>query len=202
MQKTYLNIIIKEIDMRIITGSAKGKRLDTLDGLETRPTSERTKEAVFSMLQFDIEGRVVLDLFAGSGQMGLEALSRGASRAYMIDRGRGAFEIIKRNISKCGFSEGAIALCEDSVSFLKKMQGKEKFDIVFIDPPYASDLINVTLEMLYENDLIKRTSYIVCESDRFDFFNEKNVQYYDVLKTMKHGVAHVSVLKARVGDEK
>ena len=81
--------------MRIITGKAKGIKLETLDGLDTRPTSERTKEAIFSMLQFDIVGSEVLDLFAGSGQMGLEALSRGATRAYMIDRSKNAFEIIK-----------------------------------------------------------------------------------------------------------
>ena len=84
--------------MRIITGKAKGIKLLTLDGLDTRPTSERSKEAIFSMLQFEIEGRVVLDLFAGSGQMGLEAVSRGASRAYLVDRGRGAFDIINKNI--------------------------------------------------------------------------------------------------------
>ena len=86
--------------MRIITGKAKGIKLDTLDGLDTRPTAERTKEAVFSVLQFDIEGRVVLDLFAGSGQMGLEALSRGAERAFLVDKSKKAIEIIKKNAQK------------------------------------------------------------------------------------------------------
>ena len=119
-RKIYLSIITKEIDMRIITGKAKGKRLDTLDGLDTRPTSERTKEAVFSMLQFDIEGRRVLDLFAGSGQMGLEALSRGAAQVYLVDRGRAAYDVIKKNIIKSGLIDGAVALCEDSISFLKR----------------------------------------------------------------------------------
>ncbi|MGN1048588.1 MAG: RsmD family RNA methyltransferase, partial [Eubacteriales bacterium] len=86
--------------MRIITGSAKGVRLATLDGENTRPTTERAKEAVFSMLQFDIEGRRVLDLFAGSGQMGLEALSRGAASAVMVDHAKAAVEIIHKNIEK------------------------------------------------------------------------------------------------------
>lgn len=183
--------------MRIITGKAKGIRLETLEGNDTRPTSERAKEAVFSMLQFEIEGRVALDLFAGSGQMGLEAVSRGAKCAYLIDKGKGAFDIIKRNIKKSRLDENCIALCEDSISFLKKQNGAVLFDIVFLDPPYASDLINEAVEILSSKKLIKDTSYIVCESDRFDILNVENSKKYDIIKTMKHGVAHISVLKLK-----
>ena len=182
--------------MRIITGKARGVRLDTLDGLDTRPTSERTKEAVFSMLQFEIEGRVTLDLFAGSGQMGLEALSRGAKSAYLIDSGKRAFDVIKKNIQKTHL-EGANVFCTDSISFLKRYDGVEKFDIVFLDPPYATGLINDALSLLLEKNLIKETSYIVCESNRFDFMNEEIKVNFEVVKTMKHGIAHVSVLKKR-----
>ena len=185
--------------MRIITGRAKGIKLETLEGELTRPTSERTKEAVFSMLQFDIEGRTVLDLFAGSGQMGLEALSRGASCSYLIDRNKGAFEIIKKNIKKSRLDDGCIALCEDSISFLKKQQGNVKFDIVFLDPPYATQLIDEALTILFENELIKPTSYIVCESDRFEMLGEKNERRYELVKTMKHGIAHISVLRLKGG---
>ena len=181
--------------MRIITGKARGIRLETLDGLDTRPTSERTKEAIFSMLQFDIVGSEVLDLFAGSGQMGLEALSRGATRAHLIDKGKGAHEIIKRNIKKTRLDEGAIALCEDSIAFLKRQSGDIKFDIIFIDPPYASNLIDEALTFIHSRGLVKATSYIICESDRFDILGVENSQKYDIIKTMKHGVAHVSVLK-------
>ena len=200
-RKIYLSIITKEIDMRIITGKAKGKRLDTLDGLDTRPTSERTKEAVFSMLQFDIEGRRVLDLFAGSGQMGLEALSRGAAQVYLVDRGRAAYDVIKKNIIKSGLIDGAVALCEDSISFLKRQRGDIRFDIVFLDPPYASTLIDEALKLLFQKNLLKSSSYIVCESDRFEILDEENLKNYEVIKTMKHGVAHISVLKARLGDK-
>lgn len=182
--------------MRIITGRAKGIKLDTLEGLDTRPTSERSKEAIFSMLQFEIEGRVVLDLFAGSGQMGLEALSRGAAISYLVDSGKRAFEIIKRNAQKTRLC-GATLLCEDSLTFLKKQSGEQKFDIVFLDPPYASNLINDALSLLFDKNLIKKTSYIVCESDRFDFLNEKNQENFEIIKTMKHGIAHISVLKLR-----
>lgn len=180
--------------MRIITGKAKGIKLDTLDGLDTRPTSERSKEAIFSMLQFEIEGRVVLDLFAGSGQMGLEALSRGARQVYLVDSGKRAFEIIKKNVQKTRL-DGANVFCTDSTSFLKRQSSAEKFDIVFLDPPYASDLINDSLSLLFEGDLIKETSYIVCESDRFDFLSSKNSERFEIIKTMKHGIAHISVLK-------
>ena len=183
--------------MRIITGKAKGIKLLTLEGNDTRPTSERTKEAVFSMLQFDIGGRVVLDLFAGSGQMGLEALSRGAAHVYLVDSGKGAFNIIKKNIEKSRLSDGCSALCEDFITFLKKYSDLEKFDIVFLDPPYASDMINQALDLLFERELIKETSSIVCESDRFDFLSEKNSSRFEIIKTMKHGIAHISVLKMR-----
>lgn len=183
--------------MRIITGKAKGIRLVTLEGNDTRPTSERSKEAIFSMLQFDIEGRVVLDLFAGSGQMGLEALSRGASRAYLVDKGRGACDVIKKNVDKSRLSEGCFVLCEDSISFLKKQSGFDKFDIVFLDPPYATNLIDEAVNLLFERELVKETSYIVCESDKFDILSEKNASRFEVIKTMKHGIAHISVLKVR-----
>ena len=183
--------------MRIITGKAKGTKLFTLDGLDTRPTSERSKEAIFSVLQFEIEGRVVLDLFAGSGQMGLEAVSRGASFAYLVDRGRGACDVIKKNIEKSRLSDGCIAICEDSLSFLKKQSGMEKFDIVFLDPPYATKFIDEALNVLFDKNLLKPTSYIVCESDRFDILNENNYNRCEIVKTMKHGIAHISILKMR-----
>ena len=183
--------------MRIITGKARGVKLLTLDGLDTRPTSERSKEAIFSMLQFEIQGRVVLDLFAGSGQMGLEALSRGASRAYLIDKSRGAYDIIKKNIEKSCLLDGCIALCEDSVSFLNKQNGDERFDLVFLDPPYATNLIDDTVTLLFEKKLIDKTSYIICESDRFEILGEKNSNRFEIIKTLKHGIAHISVLKMR-----
>ena len=149
------------------------------------------------MLQFEIQDKIVLDLFAGSGQMGLEALSRGASRVYLVDRGRGACDIIKKNIEKSRLTDGCIALCEDSLSFLKKQSGVEKFDIVFLDPPYATNLINEALDLLAEKNLINEASYIICESDRFDILSKENSNKFETIKTMKHGIAHISVLKVR-----
>ena len=153
--------------MRIITGKARGIRLDTLEGLETRPTAERVKEAVFSMLQFDIEGRSVLDLFAGSGQMSLEALSRGASEAVMIDRSKNAIKIIEKNAEKCRLASNCQILNFDALDYIKRSFGR-KFDIIFLDPPYSSGLYQPVLRALYEYNVLKSTSIIVCESD----FNE------------------------------
>ena len=96
--------------MRVITGRARGIKLVTLEGEMTRPTSERAKEAIFSMIQFDLEGRRVLDLFAGSGQMGIEALSRGAAQAVMVDQSKDAIAIIKQNVEKTKLSEGAVVV--------------------------------------------------------------------------------------------
>ena len=183
--------------MRIITGKARGESLETLEGLNTRPTSERSKEAIFSMLQFDIAGATVLDLFAGSGQMGLEAASRGAERVYLVDKSRDAFKIVSKNIEKTRLSDTVTAINEDSITFVKKCDAKTKFDIVFLDPPYATDLIDESLTVLFERELIGDESVIICESDRFEILGLENLQKYDIIKTMKHGVAHISVLKIK-----
>ena len=183
--------------MRIITGKARGVRLETLDGLNTRPTSERSKEAIFSMLQFDIAGATVLDLFAGSGQMGLEAASRGAECVYLVDKSREAFKVITRNIEKTRLASVVKAILEDSVSFIKKCDSTLKFNIVFLDPPYATSLIDESLGILAERELVDEDSVIVCESDRFEILGLANSQKYDIIKTMKHGAAHISVLKVK-----
>ena len=122
--------------MRVITGSAKGMRLEALEGMDVRPTSEKVKEAIFSAIHFDIEGRCVLDLFAGSGQLGIEALSRGAARAVFTDFSAAAVEVVKRNVKKTGFDKQSVVFRSDYASFLKGT--KERFDIAFVDPPYNS----------------------------------------------------------------
>lgn len=180
--------------MRIITGTAKGTKLFTLDGLNTRPTSERAKEGIFSILQFEIEGRSFLDLFSGSGQMGLEALSRGAKEAVLVDRAKDAAEIIRKNAVKSHLSENCEVVIDDSLSYLKKCSGRKKFDIIFIDPPYAGTLVNDSVMLIREGGLVKPTSYIVCESDREDVIDTKNLSGFEIIKKVKYGVAHILVL--------
>ncbi len=132
--------------MRVITGSARGRRLLELEGLETRPTTSRVKEGVFSALQFNIEGRRVLDLFAGTGQMGIECLSRGAVSAVFGDRRKDAAEIVKKNLVLSGLLARARVVNGDSLEFLK--DAREQFDLVFLDPPYASGLLEESMKCL------------------------------------------------------
>ena len=153
--------------MRIITGSARGVRLITLEGEEiTRPTTERVKEALFSMIQFDIEGRRVLDLFAGSGQLALEALSRGAASALLSDIDRMACDIIKKNAQKTKLYEKTRVLNTDYKAVIRGCQGREKFDIVFLDPPYAGDTVQDAIDRMIRADILAEGAIVCCESDR------------------------------------
>ena len=151
--------------MRIITGSARGTKLDTLEGETTRPTTDKVKEAVFSMLQFDIEGRAVLDLFAGSGQLALEALSRGAARATLIDQSRDAVAVITANAKKTHLYEKCRISAADYTSFIRGAAGRDKYDIVFLDPPYNSGLLAASIKAIDSADILNAGAYIVCESD-------------------------------------
>ena len=183
--------------MRIITGSAKGVRLSTLEGEATRPTSERVKEAVFSMLQFDIEGRAVLDLFSGSGQMSLEALSRGASSAVMCDKSKDAIKIIRSNAEKTRLSDQCTIYNCDYREYINKSRGK-KFDIIFIDPPYAQKLCSAVLSELRAADMLKSSSIIVCESEEEDIFagNGECAAHFEVVKKAKYSKSYITILRA------
>lgn len=129
--------------MRVIAGAARGRRLETREGMDVRPTPERVKEALFNILQFQIEGRRVLDLFAGSGQLGLEALSRGAAEAVFVDASRESLEVVKQNIRSLGMDGKSKTFQMDFSAFLLRRQ--EPFDIVFLDPPYRSGLLEKAL---------------------------------------------------------
>ena len=131
--------------MRIITGTARGRKLAALEGERVRPTPERVKEALFSMIQFDLEDRRVLDLFAGSGQLGLEAISRGARQAVFVDASRESVGVVEKNIAATGFSDRACVKNLDFASFLARESGR--FDIAFLDPPYRTGLLQRALPM-------------------------------------------------------
>lgn len=150
--------------MRIITGTARNVPLASLEGDDTRPTSERVKEALFSMIQFEIEGRRVLDLFAGSGQLGLEALSRGAEHATFIDNSRKACDIIIDNARRAKLFDRCRVSATDHASALRGNAGREKYDLVFLDPPYASGLVSNALDLLVKGDLLAPRATVVCET--------------------------------------
>lgn len=190
--------------MRIITGKAKGTKLLTLEGEDvTRPTSERAKEAIFSMIQFEIEGRRVLDLFAGSGQLGLEAMSRGAAYAMFIDASRDAMSVVKKNAEKTHFFAECGYLVSDYRSYLRKISGREQYDIVFLDPPYKSKDLCEALVRLHEGEIVKETGLCVCESEREDliFDNDTVMQKYEVVKNNGYGRVHIMLLRPKYTHE-
>ena len=174
--------------MRIITGTAKGKRLATLEGDATRPTSERIKGAIFSSIQFDCENRVVLDLFAGSGQMGLEALSRGAERAVFIDASREAMEIVKKNSRSTGFFDKSHFLVSDFRNYIRKAAGRECFDLVFIDPPYELKCCAEAAGLLAKSGLVIPGALVVLESGEESVDpSDKRLAGYEVIKSAQYG---------------
>ena len=168
--------------MRVITGKARGMKLATLDGEDiTRPTTERVKEGVFSAIQFDIAGKRVLDLFAGSGQMALEALSRGADSAVLIDENTDAIAIIKENAKKTGFMKQCAISRMDYSEYLKSVAGKERFDIVFLDPPYRFKVNRDIILYMRENRMLSKEAIIISEQDEknkdIDEFEKKEYTY-------------------------
>ncbi|MBR4200235.1 MAG: 16S rRNA (guanine(966)-N(2))-methyltransferase RsmD [Oscillospiraceae bacterium] len=176
--------------MRVITGTARGRKLLTPEGLDTRPTTDKVKEAVCSALQFDFPGANVLDLFAGSGQMGIEALSRGARRATFIDADNRALSCIRQNVKACGFADIAAVLKSDAVSFLQRTG--ERFDIAFLDPPYRHDILPQILPILAEK--MQKNGIIVCEHEPECKLSQR-ILNFDLQKQKKYGKIMISVFR-------
>lgn len=150
--------------MRIISGKAKGTKLYTLEGSNTRPTLDRVKESIFNIIQEEIQESKVLDLFAGSGAIGLEMLSRGAKKAVLCDNSAEAIKIIKKNTEKTHMEEKTEIYQTDYKKCIEKIK-KEKFDIIYIDPPYKTDLISKSLQEIIKKDIITKESLIIIETD-------------------------------------
>lgn len=148
--------------MRVITGSARGRKLKELTGMDTRPTTDRVKEAIFSIIQFDLEGRRILDLFAGTGQLGIEALSRGAAAAVFVEQRREAAALVRDNLTLTGLAGAGRVVNGDAFAFLQS--ARETFDIIFIDPPFAAGLWENALESISRFDILSDHGIIICES--------------------------------------
>lgn len=181
--------------MRIISGSKRGKKLLSLEGENTRPTLERVKQAFFNAIQFDINSRTVLDLFSGSGQLGLEALSRGADFCWFNDMSKQACEIISKNISACDFTENSKLTCKsyiECVNIIK--ESNRKFSLVFLDPPYGNYLVTQALELLRTNSALTEDAILVCESSVDD---EINYDGYVLYKEYKYSQIKITILKMK-----
>ena len=148
--------------MRVISGTARGRKLKELPGMDTRPTTDKVKESIFNIIQFDIEGRRVLDLFGGTGQMSVEALSRGAQSAVAVDLSPAAVKIIRENLTTTGFLGAARVVQSDWRAFLSSC--REKFDLIFLDPPYRTGMLENALETIAGIDILSQNGIIVAES--------------------------------------
>ena len=182
--------------MRIISGKAGKTKLYTLEGKDTRPTLDRVKESLFNIINIYIQDSVFLDLFSGSGAIGLEAISRGAKKAIFCDNSKKAIEIIKKNIEKTHFEDSA-KLYNMSFENLLKNEINEKLDIIYIDPPYKSDYAYKALKIILEKDLITLNSLIIIETDQEEQILEKikNLEL-EVTDKRKYGRAHLIFLKS------
>ncbi len=147
--------------MRVVSGDARGIVLKTPDGMETRPTTDRVKEAMFSIIQFDIPGAKVLDLFGGTGQLGIEALSRGANSAVFVDASPVACKLIEENLRRTKLQSRGSVVRSDYLTFLKNT--KEKFDIILLDPPYGENFLENSLNFITEIDILQTNGIIVAE---------------------------------------
>lgn len=172
--------------MRIIAGSARSLPLKTTEGLETRPTSDKIKETLFNILQQEIPGCYFLDLFAGSGQIGLEALSRGAEYAVFVENAKKAVKCIEDNITFTKFDKASKLYTADVRSALAMMEGKYRFDIIFMDPPYNRELEREVLEYLSDSSLVKDDTLFIVEASETTDFSYVNDLGYEIVKYKKY----------------
>ncbi len=181
--------------MRVITGSSRGRRLITPSGDDVRPTTDNVKESVFSIIQFSVEGRVFLDAFAGSGQMGIEALSRGAEKAVFIDNSRRSLDAVRKNLETTGLAEKAEVRNGDTLSYLSGTS--QRFDIAFLDPPYKTGLLQSALMRLPK--VMKGSGIIICEHP-FDEQLPEQTGDFVIKKNYKYGKIMITVYSQREVD--
>ena len=183
--------------MRVITGTARGRKLVTVEGTDiVRPTTDRVKEAIFSAIQFEIPGAVVLDLFAGSGQLGIEALSRGATECHFVDNAAPSVKAVKQNIEHCGFTDTAYVHSMPFSAFLKS--AKYEFDIALLDPPYERRILQKALPILAP--MMSDNGVIVCEHESECVLPQK-IEYngaesgFELVKLLRHGNISLSIYR-------
>lgn len=182
--------------MRVITGTARGRKLKAPEGLDVRPTTDGVKEAIFSAIQFEIEGRTVLDLFAGSGQLGIEAISRGAKKAVFVDSSQQSIKFIKDNIEHVGFESQSEVVNMPNTAFLRTTS--ETFDIALLDPPYSRKLIQKSLPAL--TSIMSDEGVIVCEHE-IECRLPEEINGFVNIKTKKHGKTGITIYRKVNNDE-
>ncbi len=185
--------------MRVIAGSARGITLETIEGLATRPTTDRVKEALFSMLHNELYDSEVLDLFSGSGSLGIEAASRGAKKVIMVENSKKCIEIIKKNVQKTKLSDKIEMIQRDVETFMNGLNGDRQFDFILMDPPYLMGFIEPLLEQIEVKMLLKGKGKIIIEHDIKDVLEETYGTLY-LEKKKKYGKTAVSVYRRQQND--
>lgn len=172
--------------MRVIAGKARSLRLKTVEGLETRPTTDRIKETLFNMLQYRLADCRFLDLFSGSGAIGIEALSRGASCCVFVEQNRKAVDCIRENLKFTRLESQARIMTADAVSAVRQLNGEEPFDCIFMDPPYDKGLETEVLRVLQDTDLLTEDTLVIVEASLHTSFEDMNSIGYQVIKEKKY----------------
>ena len=183
--------------MRVISVKARVTKLSSIESLSTRPTLDRVKESLFNIIQNNLKGAVVLDLFAGSGQLGIEALSRGADKAYLCDINRDAVKMIKQNLEKTKLKDKAVVINEDYKKALRTLNTNEKFDIIFIDPPYKEDIaVDSIIDIIHESRL-KENGIMIIETDEIerDLREINKIENIKIIDQRKYGRASLIFIK-------
>lgn len=180
--------------MRVISGSARGRILDAVPGKDTRPTTDKVKESVFNILQFRLYDASMLDLFAGTGQMGIEALSRGAAGAVFVDQAQKAISVIQKNIAAARVTDRAEVLHMPYRQALERLRGR-KFDVIFLDPPYGGEILNSALKATESFDILSSDGIIICESSAEDHI--ECPEAFAVHKTYHYGTICLTALVRR-----
>lgn len=178
--------------MRIIAGEKRGLRLNSPIGRDVRPTKDNVKEAVFGSIQFSIQGASFLDLFSGTGGIGIEALSRGASFVCFADNSRESLGVVNKNIESAGYTDDALVMCGDYSTVIVKLSGKYRFDYVYIDPPYSASLYHDVLNCISENDILNKDAVIILESDEELF---PSLSKFEIIKKKRFGKCHITYMR-------
>lgn len=179
--------------MRVISGSARGRKLLAPSGLDTRPTTDRVKESIFNIISPYLPCDKVLDLFAGSGALGIEALSRGSKHGVFVETDKNAFTVIRQNLDLARVSDKSELVTLDAFLYLSRT--REQFDIIFLDPPYNTGLLTKAIDEIYQKGLLSPNGIIVAESEHMG--EEPDDEYFDIIKRAKYGKTTVFVLRPK-----
>ena len=177
--------------MKIISGKYKGKQIKGFDIEGTRPTMDRVKESLFAMIQSKLKESKVLDLFAGSGNLGLESLSNGASFVTFVDKNKKAIEKVKQNINELNITEKYELVTSDFMNFLKNQT--KKYDLIFLDPPYKANLLEKAISLILENNLLEEDGIIICEYENLKL----EISDLIVWKERKYGTKIITIYKKK-----